>query len=152
MRRFVLAAIATFGFVGLVMGEELTVVITKADASKNTITYTKGGFGKKKDDTQKPEPVTANVAKGAKIAEGVIDPDAKGKGGKGGFGGAFKAGDDLKDGLNNEVFKNLTKDDSKGVFARITTADADDAAKGVKKGDVTQILTVNFKGKGKGGN
>jgi len=151
MRRFVLAAIATFGFVGLVMGEELTVVITKVDASKNTITYTKGGFGKKKDDTQKPEPVTANVAKGAKIAEGVIDPDAKGgKGGKGGF--AMKAGDDLKEGLNHEVFKNLSKDDSKGVFARITTADADDAAKGVKKGDVTQILTVNFKGKGKGGN
>jgi len=133
MRRFVLAAIATFAVAGFVVGEELTVSITKADASKNTITYTKGGFGKKKDDTQKPEPVTANVAKGAKIAEGMFDMADKGKGkGKGG-GFAVKAGDDLKDGLNNEVFKNLSKDDAKGVFARITTADEDDSAKGIKK-------------------
>src|SRR5438445_7836492 len=136
MRRFVFAIIATFALVGFVVAEELTVVITKVDTSKNTITYTKGGFGKKKDDTQKPETVTANVAKDAKIAEGMFDKDTKG----------FKAGDDLKEGLKNEAFKDLTKDDSKGVFARITTADADDAAKGIKKGDVTQVLV--FKGFG----
>ncbi len=101
--------------------------------------------------------MTATITKDCKIAKGEIDKNAAkgggGKGGKGGFGGgAFKAGDVLEKGLENEAFK--AKDDAKGVFARITVADEDKGA--VKKGQVTQILVIDFgnfggKGKKKGG-
>jgi hypothetical protein len=144
MKKFVLAAVATFALVGFVLAEEMTVSISKIDAAANagngSITYTVTKFGKKKDDAGDAKPVTANLVKNCKIAAGTFE-----KGGDKGF--MVKEGDDLKDGLKNDLFKDLGKADSKGVFARITIADADDKDKGITKGDVTKVLTIQFKKK-----
>ena len=162
MKKFVFAAIATVALTGFVVAEDLTVSISKVDAKAGTITYAKfapGAFGGKKKggdagDAKAPEPVTAKISKDCKIAKGEIDKDAAGdKGGagakKGGFGGfAYKAGDVLEKGLDNDAFK-PNEEKKGGVFARITVADEDKGS--VKKGDVTQILVLNFGGLAKGG-
>jgi hypothetical protein len=135
MRKFAFATMATVACVGFVMAEDMTVIIQKVDAKAGTITYVKGfGFGKKKAaDTPPAEPKTASLAKGAKIAKGEFNLADK----------SYKALDPLDKGLDNPAFTA----NEKGTFARITVADEDKGD--VKKGQVTQILVIEFKGGGK---
>jgi len=144
MKKFVFAAVCTVAVVGLVMADEFTATITKVDG--NTVTFKKGGvgggFGKKKEGAEEPKEEKAEAAANVKVAKGEFDLDAgkdKGaaKGGKGGFNIAFKAGEEIKEGLKSETF---TKAGDKGVFVQITTDD---------KGKITQILVPDFGGAGK---
>jgi len=132
MKKFAFAAMATVACVGFVMAEEMTVNIQKVDAKAGTITYVKGGKFKK-DDAPAPEPKTVSLAKGAKIAKGMVNFED--------MPPTYSAGDALDKGLANEAFSN------EKTFARITIADEDKGD--VKKGQVTQILVVEFKGFGK---
>jgi hypothetical protein len=133
MKKFAFAAFATVACVGFVMAEDMTVIIQKVDAKAGTITYKKGGFGGgkfKKEDAPPAETKTATVAKGAKIANGEINFGDK----------SYKALDSLTKGLEDPAFTA----NEKGTFARITIADEDKGD--VKKGQVTQILVIDFKG------
>jgi len=134
MKKFALAAMAAIACVGYVMAEDMTVIIGEVDAKAGTITYIKGPvFGKsKKGDQPTSEPKTVSLAKGAKIAKGEFNVEDK----------SIKAGDVLAKGLADEAFTN-----EKGAFAQITVADEDKGD--VKKGQVTQILVMQFKGFGK---
>src|SRR4051794_24421918 len=131
MKKFVFAAVCTFALVGFVMADEFIATISKVDG--NTVTYKKGGFGKKKDGAEEPKEEKADVTPDVKVAKGEFDKGdgAKG-GGKGGKGGiALKPGDPIEKGLKNEMFSKI---DEKGMVAQITTDD---------KGKITQILTFD---------
>jgi len=121
MKRFLCAAILTVGFVGIVMGEEIAVSITKVDADKGTIEYKKytgTGKNKKLEDTVNK----GEIAKGAKILKGMFNKDTKKQ----------EDGDAVENGLKNEAFSS-----DKGVNATIFTADADEGD--AKKGQITKI-------------
>jgi hypothetical protein len=147
MKKFAFAAVVTVACVGFVMADEFNGSIQKVDAKAGTVTYVKGGFGggfgkkggKKDEGDKAPEPVTAKLAKGAKIAKGAFKKSDEGF--------KMEVGEALAKGLEDEAF---TKAGDKGVFAQITTADADKGD--VKKGEITQILVFGgFGGKKKGG-
>jgi hypothetical protein len=146
MKMFLFAAVAAVSLASFVLGEEITGNITKSDAKAGTITFSK--FGKKGEDA--PAAMTATLAKDCKIAKGEFDmAGGKGGGGKGGGGKGFavKAGDKIDKGLADDAFTKPANE--KGVMARITIADEDKGA--VKKGQVTEILVIEFKGFKKGG-
>jgi hypothetical protein len=105
MKKFVIAAVATFALVGLVMAEEFNLQIAKISSDGKSVTGFKakgfgggggkgggkGGFGGGFGGGPKGEEVTVKVAPGVKVYKGKFDPDNMG----------FVAdGDDLKlDGL-----------------------------------------------------
>ena len=95
--------------IGFVAADELTGVITKVDGDKVTfqkMTKAKKGVKSEKDG----DPVVVTTNKDTKIVAGKFDKDTK----------KTVDGDEVKDGLKNEIF--TTKFDAeKGVRAVITT-------------------------------
>jgi hypothetical protein len=107
---------------GLVGAEELRGRITKVDGDKITLQkYKKGEKGK--DGEKDGDPVTLKVAKDAKIAKAKFNKKEM----------KLEAGDEIKEGLKNEIFSKLGE---KGLNVRVTE----------EKGVVSQILTVQFGG------
>jgi len=105
------------------MAEDIRGVITKVSDDGKTITVATRDKETKKLGEGKDYTVSSSV----KINKGKYNKEEK----------KVEVGDTLKDGLTNEVFKNIGK---RGVFATITTDDS---------GNVTQIVV--FQGRGKGG-
>jgi len=124
MLRRAVCAVAVFAVsVSLVMAEDIRGVITKVSDDGKTITVATRDKETKKLGEGKDYTVSSSV----KINKGKYNKEEK----------KVEVGDTLKDGLTNEVFKNIGK---RGVFATITTDDS---------GNVTQIVV--FQGRGKGG-
>jgi hypothetical protein len=122
MKKFVLAALCTLGLVGFVMADEFTAVITGIDKD-GTVSFIKGK--KKGEEGTKG---TAMLAAKVKVAKGMFNKDDK----------KFTAGDDIENGVKNDMFVKATADAP--VAARITIADD-----GADKGKITQILVVGKK-------
>jgi len=88
MKRFALAAVATFALVGLAVAEEFTLQITSISDDGTTITGNKvAGFGGGKGGKGgkggaggfgKAEEVTVKLSKDVKVFKGKFDMDAKG--------------------------------------------------------------------------
>jgi hypothetical protein len=116
--------------IGFVAADEFTATITKVDGNK--VTYQKYLKVKKGEEKKKDGDAVTISAKGAKVAKGNFDKDAK----------KLVAGDAIEGGLKNEMFTKITE---KGVNARITTEGEGTNAK------ITQILIGGKKGK-KGAN
>jgi hypothetical protein len=106
----------------LVIAEEYTASISKVDGGKVTFQKLKRVDKKFEKDG---DPMTLPVADNVKVNKGKFNKDTM----------KFDAGDEIKDGLKNEMF---TKIGDKGVRATIIT-DADN-----KK--ITEIRTVQFGG------
>jgi hypothetical protein len=105
LRKFVCAAVIMVIGLGVAVADEFVGVITKVDGNK--VTFRKGF---KKDD--QGEAMTLPVTASAKITKGTnFNKDTK----------KFDSDEPIKDGLKAEQF---TKIGEKGVFARITTDDA----------------------------
>jgi hypothetical protein len=118
MKKFALAMVCTLTFVGFVTADDFFAAITKVEGSK--VTFMKGKKGEDKKEG------TAELTKDVKVMTGVFDKDA------GDF--KMKAGDPIEGGMKNKMFTDIGE---KGVFAQITTN---------AKGQITQVLTFNFKG------
>jgi len=151
MKRFAVAALATFVLVGLVMADEFVLNITKL-SDDGSITGTKapmvdkgakkGGFGK---GVGKGEEVTVKLAKGVKVFKGKFDADTK---------GLVAEGDDLKlTGLKSALVaaengnvlvggKGLSNTDK----LELSVVDGKPAAK--LNGSAIEFSTVTVKGKG----
>ena len=97
--------------------------ITAVDAEKGTVTYTIT-FGNMKNTE-----VNAGIVRDCVIKEGFYR-----------LGKPAKAteGADIANGLKNAAFKKASRDNPLRV--NIFTADEDDAAKGIRRGDVKRIL------------
>jgi hypothetical protein len=116
--------------VAFVAAEEFQARITKVDGDKVTVQKMKGKGKKQEKDG---DPITLN-AKSAKVVSGKFDKDAM----------KVVDGDDVKDGLKNEMFTKI--DEAKGVNATIVTEGEGDKATitkirvfgGKKKKDATQ--------------
>lgn len=87
--------------------------ILKIEDGVITVQKTKGGGGKKKAEND-GDPVKYKVAKDAKIVGGKFNADTK----------KVEDGDDIKDGLKNEIF---TKIGEKGQNATFSTTGEGDA-------------------------
>jgi hypothetical protein len=104
MWRKVCAAVVLVLGVGVAFADEIRAVITKVDGDKVTFAPIEGkGKGKGKKGEEK----TLLVAKDVKVVKGKFA--GKGK---------VEAGDELENGLKNEVFSNIGE---KGILARIFT-------------------------------
>ena len=123
MRWLIVAVLLSFAVAGRAAAGHAFAVITGADAEKGTVDYT-GPAGPNKGSVAK-----AAVAKDCVLKEGYR---------RLGKPGVTKEGDDIPDGLKNDVFKKATAENPLKVD--IYTADEDDPDKGVKKGDVIKIL------------
>jgi hypothetical protein len=123
MRRLLVAALLIFAVAGRTTAGHAFAVITAVDAEKGTVDYTTTA-GKNKGPV-----VKVPVAKDCVLKEGYY---------RLGKPAVTKEGDDIPDGLKNDVFKKATAENPLKVD--IYTADEDDADKGVKKGDVIKIL------------
>ena len=110
--------------VTFVAAETFTGNITKAGDGKVTVQKMKKG-------DKKGETVPDGDAKEYKVAKDCVVAEAKG------FGKKAEKGDDIKDGLKNELFSK-EKLGEKGKAARITTND---------DGDITEILVFGKKKK-----
>jgi hypothetical protein len=104
--------------VGVAMAEEIFGGITKVEEGKITVNKFKKG--------EKPEKVTLDLADKVKVVNAKFNKEEM----------KVETGEELKDGLKNDRFKNIGKF---GVFARIITND---------DGKVTEIQVFPpFKGK-----
>lgn len=124
MRNLFLATVCFFLLASVALAERLFAQITAADADKGTIDF-KIVSGKKKDTEIKAAP----IAKDCVIREGSY---------RLGKPAQVIEGDAIANGLKNFVFQKAAPDNPLRV--NIFTADADDAEKGIKKGDVIKIL------------
>lgn len=131
MRHFIFSFLTLFLLAGAASAARLFADILAVDAEKGTVTYVVT-FGKNKGAEFK-----IPVAKDCVFKEGYY---------RLGKPAVTKEGDDIKDGLKNMVFQKASAENP--LRANIFTAEEDDAAKGVKKGDVLKIL-VNPKFKPK---
>jgi hypothetical protein len=121
MLRKLVSAMVVLGLcVGITFADELRGVITKVEGGKITFTEMKG---KEKGDEK-----TFTVDEKVKVVKGKFNKDTK----------AIEAGDDIENGLKNEMF---TKIGEKGVRASVVT-DSDG-----KK--VTEIRILGGRGKKK---
>jgi hypothetical protein len=100
LRRVLSAAIVMVICVGIAMADEIRAVITKVDGNKITFAPVKG--------KQRGEEKTMTAADNVKVIRGKIDPDTK----------KFEATGDLKNGLQNKMFTNISE---KGVRATVVT-------------------------------
>ena len=121
MKKFAFALVCTVVLVGVVMAEEMTVGITKVDATGNKITYKKY-TGKGKDKKLEDPAMTTELSKTATIIKGKFDMDTK----------KMVDGDKIEGGLKSEMLSAAA--DDKAVTATITIADD-----GADKGKVTKI-------------
>lgn len=128
IRRFVCAAFVTCVTLGIAMADEFNATVTKVEGDK--VTFHKTKFDKEaKKAVKDGDSMTLTVAKDAKIAKGKAIKGEKGK---------FEIGDNIADGLKNEIF---TKISEKGVITRITTSSDNKS--------VTQLLVLGGGGKKK---
>lgn len=123
MKKFVFASVFTLTMVAAVTAGQNFAAISGVDADKGTVTYTIT-YGKNKDTE-----VTAKVTKDCVIKHGYY---------RLGKPATTKEGDEVANGLRNAVFQKATRDNP--VRVNVYTADEDDAALGVKRGDVVKIL------------
>jgi hypothetical protein len=131
MKKFAIAAVFTFAFVGFVMAEEFTLSITSIDG-----TTVKGKKGAKKGEGG--EDVTLMTTPDCKVFKGKFDMDTK---------KMIADGDADKDGLKSALIYSMVDGDKKtipekGVNAFVTT-NAD--------GKITQIIVGGKGGKKKKG-
>jgi hypothetical protein len=124
LRRAVCAVVVLAFSVGLVMAAEIRGRITKISDDGKTITV--GKYDRETKDITDAKEYT--VSSTVKILKGKFNKEEK---------KLESTGDELKNGLGNDRFKNLGK---RGVSVTITTDDS---------GTVTQII-VGERGKGKG--
>jgi hypothetical protein len=122
-RCFVLAAFVALTAAGATNAGRYFAEITSVDAEKGSVTYT----------------VTQGKDRGtqfqARIARGCVIKEGYHRLGKPGF---TKEGDDVTGGLKNAVFGKASAENP--VRVNVYTADEDDEANGVKKGEVVKIL------------
>ena len=111
--------------IGFVAAGEFQGRIMKVDGDTVTVQKIKGKGKKAENDG---DPVKLKLAKDAKVVSGKADPDKK---------GAFVDGDDIKDGLKNEMFAKIGE---KGVGALIVTEG---------EGDKEAITKIRVQGKKK---
>src|SRR5262245_33089812 len=123
MRRFTLVLLLIFILAGVSNAGRYFAAITSVDPAKGTIVYNIT-FGKERNME-----VKATVAKDCVIKEGYY---------RLGKPATTKEGDDIVNGLKNPVLSKATPQNP--VRVNIYTADADDACKGIRKGDVVKIL------------
>jgi len=123
MRWFSLALLLTFTLAGVSNAGRYFAAITGVDPGKSTIDYTIT-FGK-----QKNTDVKAKVAKDCVIKEGYY---------RLGKPATTKEGDDIVNGLKNPVLTKASR--ANPVRVNIYTADEDDPANGIRRGDVVKIL------------
>src|SRR5262245_55000741 len=74
MRMFACAVVLTLAVVGVAVGDDFFVTITKVDATKGTIEYKKYS-GEDKDSKLEDKVYKAHLAKGAKIIKSDLDVD-----------------------------------------------------------------------------
>lgn len=96
MRKFVCAAVVLAFCGGFVFAEEISAIIIKVEGDKVTF--------KGKDSPEKTLPVDAKV----KVVKGKFNKETK----------KVEAGDELKDGLKNEMFSKIGE---KGLRATVVT-------------------------------
>lgn len=125
MHKLILATVCVLLTSSVALAERLFAEITGVDAAKGTINY-KITFGKDKKGT---EVNNAQVIKDCVIREGFY---------RLGKPARTEEKDEIVNGLKNFVFEKASPDNPLRV--NIYTADADDAEKGIKKGDVIKIL------------
>jgi hypothetical protein len=123
MRWSVLALVMVLAIADVAIAGRYFAEITAVNTDKGTVDYTIT-FGKKKDTR-----ATARVAKDCAIKEGYY---------RLGKPAHTKEFDDIAGGLKNARFKKATPENP--VRVNIYTADADDAEKGIRAGDVIKIL------------
>ncbi len=130
MRKFVCAAVVTVCFVGITLAEDIQVIISSVDG--NTVVYKKTEKGKAIGDD-----VKGKLTKGAKLFKGkAMFADGK---------LTVEKGEALEAAAAREMItKAAETSKAKGQRAQITTDD---------KGNITQVILLAGKGKGKkGGN
>jgi hypothetical protein len=104
-RKFVLSVMVLIGCLGLTLADEFTGIVRKVDGDK--VTFVKFEKGKKGGDE-----TTLPTSDKVKVVKGKFNKDTK----------MVEAGDEIENGLKNEMFSK-DKIGEKGVFARITTDD-----------------------------
>jgi hypothetical protein len=123
VRKFFIALALTVTLAAAVTARQHFAVITGVDVDKGTVVYTIT-FGKERDTE-----VKAKLAKGCVIREGFY---------RLGKPARTKEGDEIVNGLRDPRFQKATAE--KPLRVNVYTADADDADRGVKRGEVVKIL------------